>query len=187
MHPAIVGRHTVRSVGDVSGVHSQAVIELSLEKLWKGEGGAKLGARGEGGPIRGGKGPPGIGPHNLPLAPPTQVGSVSFTWLHQDHVSPQASEHRCGGVGTNRLCWGLLVTPQSGHPLTCTPRMPKMIKKAQQMSTMLPMGLREEMSVSTTSFKPGARLMTLQADKERRDTVSQQRDIPNSAHSHQAS
>lgn len=45
---------------------------------------------------------------------------------------------------------------------TCTPRMPKMMKKAQQMSTMFPMGLREEMSVSTTSFRPGARLMTLE-------------------------
>lgn len=49
-------------------------------------------------------------------------------------------------------------------PLTCTPRMPKMMKKAQQMRTMLPMGLRDEMSVSTTSFRPGARLMTLQAE-----------------------
>lgn len=38
-----------------------------------------------------------------------------------------------------------------------------MTKNAQQMRTMLPMGLREEMSVSTTSFRPGARLMTLQA------------------------
>lgn len=45
---------------------------------------------------------------------------------------------------------------------TCTPRMPKMMKKAQQMRTMFPMGLREEMSVSTTSFRPGARLMTLE-------------------------
>lgn len=35
------------------------------------------------------------------------------------------------------------------------------MKKAQQMRTMLPMGFRDEMSVSTTSFKPGALLMTL--------------------------
>lgn len=40
-----------------------------------------------------------------------------------------------------------------------------MMKKAQQMSTMFPMGLREEMSVSTTSFRPGARLMTLRAGR----------------------
>lgn len=40
-----------------------------------------------------------------------------------------------------------------------------MMKKAQQMRTMLPMGFREEMSVSTTSFRPGARLMTLQAGR----------------------
>lgn len=37
------------------------------------------------------------------------------------------------------------------------------MKKAQQMRTMLPMGRREVMSVSTTSFKPGARLITLRA------------------------
>ena len=42
-----------------------------------------------------------------------------------------------------------------------------MMKKAQQMRTMLPMGLREEMSVSTTSFRPGARLMTLEAERGR--------------------
>lgn len=48
---------------------------------------------------------------------------------------------------------------------TCTPRIPKMMKKAQQMRTMFPMGLREEMSVSTTSFRPGARLMTLERKK----------------------
>lgn len=40
-----------------------------------------------------------------------------------------------------------------------------MMKKAQQMRTMFPMGFREEMSVSTTSFRPGARLMTLQAGR----------------------
>lgn len=39
--------------------------------------------------------------------------------------------------------------------------MPKMIKKAQQMRTMLPIGLRDVMRVSTTSFSPGALLMTL--------------------------
>lgn len=37
-----------------------------------------------------------------------------------------------------------------------------MMKKAQQMRTMFPMGLRDEMSVSTTNFRPGARLMTLE-------------------------
>lgn len=48
-----------------------------------------------------------------------------------------------------------------------------MMKKAQQMRTMLPMGLRDEMSVSTTSFRPGARLMTLEAARGR-GTVSPQ-------------
>lgn len=47
-----------------------------------------------------------------------------------------------------------------------------MMKKAQQMRTMFPMGLREEMSVSTTSFSPGARLITLRAGKENQGTVS---------------
>lgn len=42
----------------------------------------------------------------------------------------------------------------------CTPRMPKMIKNVQQMSTMLPMGLSDDMSVCTTSLTPGARLIT---------------------------
>ena len=36
-----------------------------------------------------------------------------------------------------------------------------MMKKVQQMRTMLPIGRREESSVCTTSFSPGARLMTL--------------------------
>ena len=38
--------------------------------------------------------------------------------------------------------------------------MPNMRKKAQQMMTMLLMGLREERRVSTTSFSPGARFIT---------------------------
>lgn len=63
-----------------------------------------------------------------------------------------------------------------------------MMKKAQQMRTMFPMGLREEMSVSTTNFSPGARLMTLRAGKGGQGTVShsRQRDSSNLAHSHQA-
>jgi len=43
-----------------------------------------------------------------------------------------------------------------------------MMKKAQQMRTIFPMGLREEMSVSTTSLRPGARLMTLERKEEGR-------------------
>jgi hypothetical protein len=39
--------------------------------------------------------------------------------------------------------------------------MPKMIKKAQQMRTMFPIGFRDVMRVSTTSFRPGALLITL--------------------------
>lgn len=46
-------------------------------------------------------------------------------------------------------------------PHTCTPRMPKIMKKAQQMRTMFPMGLSDDIRVSTTSLRPGARLMTL--------------------------
>ena len=45
---------------------------------------------------------------------------------------------------------------------TWTPRMPKIMKKAQQIRTMFPMGLRDVMRVSTTSFNPGALLITLQ-------------------------
>ncbi len=36
-----------------------------------------------------------------------------------------------------------------------------MMKKVQQMRTMFPMGLREERRVCTTSFSPGALLITL--------------------------
>ena len=50
---------------------------------------------------------------------------------------------------------------------TCTPRMPKMTKNVMQMRTMLPMGFRLESSVCTTSFSPGARLMTLRGRSER--------------------
>lgn len=45
---------------------------------------------------------------------------------------------------------------------TWTPRMPKMMKNVQQISTMFPIGLSDDISVWTTSFSPGARLMTLQ-------------------------
>lgn len=44
---------------------------------------------------------------------------------------------------------------------TWTPRMPNMIKKAQLMRTMFPIGFREVIKVSTTSLSPGARLITL--------------------------
>lgn len=58
---------------------------------------------------------------------------------------------------------------------TWTPRMPKMIKKAQQIKTMLPMGLRDVMSVSTTSFSPGALLITLEG-KEIESIIKMERD-----------
>ena len=35
------------------------------------------------------------------------------------------------------------------------------MKKVQQMSTMLPIGRSDDSSVCTTSFSPGARLITL--------------------------
>lgn len=44
---------------------------------------------------------------------------------------------------------------------TWTPRIPNTIKKAQQMRTIFPMGLKDVIRVSTTSFRPGARLITL--------------------------
>lgn len=45
--------------------------------------------------------------------------------------------------------------------------MPKMMKKAQQMRTMFPIGFREVIKVSTTSLRPGARLITLSERKTR--------------------
>ena len=44
---------------------------------------------------------------------------------------------------------------------TWTPRMPKMMKNVQQMRTMLPIGRSDDSRVCTTSFRPGARLITL--------------------------
>lgn len=48
--------------------------------------------------------------------------------------------------------------------------MPKMMKKAQQMRTIFPIGLKEEIKVSTTSFRPGALLMTLEKKKTDKTT-----------------
>lgn len=39
--------------------------------------------------------------------------------------------------------------------------MPKIMKKAQQMTTMFPIGFRDDIRVSTTSLSPGALLITL--------------------------
>lgn len=61
--------------------------------------------------------------------------------------------------------------------LTCTPKIPNIIKKVQQINTMFPIGLKEDNNVCTTSFKPGALLITLNGrrDLSNRKTLS----IPN--------
>lgn len=43
------------------------------------------------------------------------------------------------------------------------------MKKAQQMRTIFPIGLKEEIKVSTTSFSPGALLMTLEKMAKRQN------------------
>lgn len=50
-----------------------------------------------------------------------------------------------------------------------------MMKKAQQMTTMLPMGFSEDISVSTTSFSPWARLMTLGREGAKQEGAPQLR------------
>ena len=45
--------------------------------------------------------------------------------------------------------------------ITCTPRMPNMMKNVAAISTMFPMGFKEVIRVSTTTFRPGALLITL--------------------------
>jgi len=45
--------------------------------------------------------------------------------------------------------------------VTWTPRIPKMMKNVQQIRTMFPIGRSDDSSVWTTSFSPGARLITL--------------------------
>lgn len=42
-----------------------------------------------------------------------------------------------------------------------------MMKKAQQIRTMFPMGLSDDIRVSTTSLRPGARLITLQEEQKK--------------------
>lgn len=41
------------------------------------------------------------------------------------------------------------------------------MKNVQQISTMLPMGRRDDKSVCTTNFRPGARLITRSGRRER--------------------
>ncbi|TNN57666.1 hypothetical protein EYF80_032128 [Liparis tanakae] len=57
-----------------------------------------------------------------------------------------------------------------------------MMKNAQQMRTMLPMGLREVMRVSTTSFRPGARLITLKRGEPQYSKYAQ--DLGPTRHGH---
>lgn len=53
-----------------------------------------------------------------------------------------------------------------------------MMKKAQQMRTMFPMGLRDDIRVSTTSLRPGARLMTLEEGQKERACWARPRELP---------
>jgi hypothetical protein len=53
------------------------------------------------------------------------------------------------------------VSIQAFRKLTWMPRIPNMMKNIQQIRTMLPIGRNEDSKVWTTSFKPGARLITL--------------------------
>jgi len=46
-----------------------------------------------------------------------------------------------------------------------------MMKNVQQMRTMLPIGRRDDSSVCTTSFRPGARLITLHTSSDTQCTV----------------
>lgn len=64
--------------------------------------------------------------------------------------------------------FSLAALPDSGGKYsTWTPKIPKIMKKAQQMRTIFPIGLKEEIKVSTTSFRPGALLMTLGEKKDK--------------------
>lgn len=112
-------------------------------------------------------------PPTGPPEPPCQPAQSQGSWVGGRSLSSDL-----GALPTARPAWA---------PLTCTPKMPKMMKKAQQMRTMLPMGLREEMSVSTTSFRPGARLMTLQAGESRGSQPSARPGVrqPPASRSHQ--
>ena len=45
--------------------------------------------------------------------------------------------------------------------------MPKIIKNVAAISTMFPIGFNEDINVSTTIFRPGARLITLKYQKNK--------------------
>lgn len=51
--------------------------------------------------------------------------------------------------------------------LTWTPKIPKIMKNVQQISTMFPIGLNDDSSVWTTNFRPGALLITLNGLSDR--------------------
>jgi hypothetical protein len=52
MDPAVVGGYTIRSVGDVAGVHTQTVVELALEELGERKEGQNQCSQGMGNTIR---------------------------------------------------------------------------------------------------------------------------------------
>lgn len=64
------------------------------------------------------------------------------------------------------------VPDRGGKYSTWTPKIPKIMKKAQQMRTIFPIGLKEEIKVSTTSFRPGALLMTLGEKRQDKETFN---------------
>lgn len=84
------------------------------------------------------------------------ISVLSNQYLSVLSVDVQQSWYLLCFVWSNLMCYCVWMRT------TCTPKIPKTMKKAQQISTMFPMGLREVIRVSTTSFNPGARLITLE-------------------------
>ena len=75
-------------------------------------------------------------------------------------------------AGKNHVSWMITLNLVIQRYITWTPKIPKMMKNVQQMRTMFPIGLRDDNSVWTTSFRPGALLMTLRglSDRNSRNT-----------------
>ncbi len=87
-----------------------------------------------------------------------------------------SSSYQRGTLELKDLHWVKIRTILSLKRQTWTPKIPKIMKKVQQMRTMFPMGFSDDSSVWTTSFNPGALLITLSGLRAR--TSRKTRRIP---------
>lgn len=165
VNPLVVGLQAVRLVGDVLHIQAEAVEELAFKKLPaekydECEISNGVRAETEKRAFRGGS----QWYERQPVIKRRSRSKFSLG-INAGEIVCNQNDRKCfEGKGGNVLIQNKCTIIKgfvSAFSPTWTPRMPKIMKKAQQMRTMLPMGLRDVMSVSTTSFRPGALLITL--------------------------